>query len=94
MTEANTYVTVNGHTCDRARVTVGYVGPWTAELHLSNTVELAGPVTLRIGSLTLVGAVVPKIVRSPGKFPVSLKAPIVLNLSLPQQCYFGGSASR
>jgi hypothetical protein len=62
MTEANTYVTVNGHTCDRARVTVGHIGPWTAELHLSNVVALTGAVTLRIGSLALVGAVVPGVI--------------------------------
>lgn len=59
MTEASTYVSANGHTCDRARVTVGYVGPWTAELHLPSDVELTTPVTLRIGTLTLVGAPVP-----------------------------------
>jgi len=59
VTEASTYVSANGHTCDRARVTVGYVGPWTAELHLPSDVELTSPVTLRIGALTLVGAPVP-----------------------------------
>jgi len=56
MTDASTYVSVNGHACTRARVTVGYVGPWTAELHLPSDVELASPTTLRIGPLTLVGA--------------------------------------
>jgi len=59
MTDVNTYVSANGYTCDRAKVTVGYVGPWTAELHLPNANVLNAPVTLRIGTLTLVGAPVP-----------------------------------
>jgi len=58
MADANTYVTVNGFTCTRARVTVGNVGPWTAELHLPSATELASPATLRIGTLTMVGAIV------------------------------------
>jgi len=53
------YVTANGHTCVRAKVTVGYVGPWTAELHLPDAAELGERVTLRIGPLTLVGAPIP-----------------------------------
>ena len=53
------YVTANGHTCVHAKVTVGYVGPWTAELHMPDAAELGDQVTLRIGPLTLVGAPVP-----------------------------------
>lgn len=58
MTETATYVTVNGRTCISARVTIGNTGPWAAELHLPSADEITNPVTLRIGTLTMVGSIV------------------------------------
>ncbi len=50
------YVTVNGLPCSWCRVTVGYIGAWTAEVRLPVDTELTTPITLRVGKLTLVGS--------------------------------------
>jgi hypothetical protein len=55
MSEPAVYASVNGRPTSLVRVTVGYVGPWTAEVALPDAAPLGVPTTVRIGGLTLVG---------------------------------------
>jgi hypothetical protein len=53
------YVSVNGHPCSSARLTVGYVGPWQCEVELPHDDVLTHPTRVQIGALTLVGVPLP-----------------------------------
>jgi len=56
VTNANdAYVTVDGQPVPWIRVTVGYAGPWQAEVHVSTPDALGKPCTIKIGPLTLIG---------------------------------------
>jgi len=56
VTDSNdAYVTVDGQPVPWIRVTVGYVGPWQAEVHISTPDALGSPCTIKIGPLTLIG---------------------------------------
>jgi hypothetical protein len=50
------YVSVSGMPCTSAKVTVGYAGPWTAEVRLGVDGAIPDRCELKIGNLTLVGA--------------------------------------
>jgi len=59
--DSDLYVSVNGLPCSWARVTVGYVGPWQAEVRLSSDAALPARCVVRIGELSLTGSPVPEL---------------------------------
>jgi hypothetical protein len=51
-------ITLNGHDVRAVTLRVGNVGPWVAEVELTDAPALTGPCTLTIGAASFVGAVV------------------------------------
>lgn len=58
MTEA--FASVNGQRLVSVRLVVGNIGPWFADLELEEAGALSGKVTITLGTLQLVGTVVPQ----------------------------------
>lgn len=59
MSDQQLYVSVNGHPCSIARLTVGYGGPWQCEVELPYDDVLTHPTTVQLGALTLTGTPLP-----------------------------------
>jgi hypothetical protein len=72
MTEA--FASVNGQRLASVRVIVGNVGPWFADLELEQAPALEGKVTITLGTLQLVGTVVPQ---QAGTFALQRKCRVV-----------------
>lgn len=68
------FVTVNGSACTRAVLLVANIGPWIAEVDFNDAPDVSGAVTLKIGTLTLSGTVVPE---QDGTFGASRRSRIV-----------------
>ncbi len=68
------FVTVNGQRASTVRLRVGAGGPWHAELDFEQAPELAGAVTLKIGTLELKGTLAPDF---DGTFGLQRRARIV-----------------
>ena len=52
------YVTVNGFSCTRCALKVANIGPWVASVDFTDAPDVAGAVTLQIGTLSLKGTIV------------------------------------
>jgi hypothetical protein len=68
------FVTVNGQRASTVRLRVAAGGPWHAELDFEQAPELAGAVTLKIGTLSLEGTLAPDF---DGTFGLQRRARIV-----------------
>jgi hypothetical protein len=70
----NTFIAVNGHRLRALKLQVSTVGPWVAEVDLTEPAAISGKVTLAVGETELVGTVV---TQQSGEFALQTTARIV-----------------
>lgn len=74
MTSENTFIAVDGHRLRSLRLQVSAIGPWVADVDLTEPATLTGKVTLTVADTVLVGTVVEQ---QAGTFALQTAARIV-----------------